>query len=440
VKKYVLIALSTIITLGLILFLVSGSVPILKGRDAAVHALGEAPEQPATEPVAADYVIVAEGIVVPERYATLSMAASGIVAEILAPEGGTVEAGQVVLRLHNAHQQAAVAEAQAALASARAQFDALQAGPRAQEIATVRAGLDAAEARLARLEEGARAQEISAAEAALAAARATLQRLYDGPDESQRIAARADLDNAEAALRQAQAAYDQVADRGDVAMLPQSLQLQQATNAYQAARARYEALFDEPDADMVANARAGVEQAQANLERLRQPATANEIAEAEAMVRQAQAQLDLLLAGARAQEIAAAAAAVDRAEAGLRQAQASLDDTELVAPFAGTLAVLHVKEGEQVAAGMPVVELADLAAWQVETDDLTELDVVGVQVGDRARLTFDAIEGLELAGTVQRIKPRGEEKRGDVTYTVVIRLHDQDPRLRWRMTAVAEIP
>jgi HlyD family secretion protein len=158
------------------------------------------------------------------------------------------------------------------------------------------------------------------------------------------------------------------------------------------------------------------------------------------MVRQARAQLDLLLAGARAQEIAAADAAVDRAEAGLRQAQASLDDTALFAPFDGTLAVLHVKEGEQVAAGRPVVELADLASWQVETDDLTELDVVGVQVGDGARLTFDAVEGLELAGTVQRIKPRGEEKRGDVTYTVVIRLDDQDPRLRWRMTAVAEIP
>jgi HlyD family secretion protein len=267
-----------------------------------------------------------------------------------------------------------------------------------------------------------------------------LQRLYDGPDEGLRIAAQAELDNAEASLRQAQAAYDQVADRGDVAMLPQSLQLQQATNAYNAARARYDVLFDAPDADNVANARAGVEQAQANLERLREPATANEIAEAEAIVRQAQAQLELLLAGARAQDLAAAAAAVERAEAGLRQAQASLDDTELVAPFAGTLAVLHVKEGEQVGAGMPVVELADLASWQVETDDLTELDVVGVQVGDRAKLTFDAVEGLELAGTVLRIKPRGEEKRGDVTYTVVIRLEDQDPRLRWRMTAVAEIP
>ncbi len=35
----------------------------------------------------------------------------------------------------------------------------------------------------------------------------------------------------------AQAAYDQVKGQNNVAMLPQSLQLEQATNAHQAARA-----------------------------------------------------------------------------------------------------------------------------------------------------------------------------------------------------------
>jgi HlyD family secretion protein len=91
-------------------------------------------------------------------------------------------------------------------------------------------------------------------------------------------------------------------------------------------------------------------------------------------------------------------------------------------------------------AGTPVVELADLSAWQIETDDLTELDVVNVQVGSEVALTFDAIPDLEMAGTVQRIKSLGEEKMGDVTYTVVVRPEDYDPRLRWRMTALVIIP
>jgi HlyD family secretion protein len=440
VKKHLFIAVSTIVILGVVIALLFTGLPLVNRDRGAAQAMN----QEVTDPPAAESPlqtgIVAEGVVVPARYATLSMAASGIVDQILAGEGTTVEAGQVILRLQNAHQQAAVAEAQAALTNAQAQYQALAAGARTQEVAAAQASLDAAQARLARLKEGPRPEDLAAGEAALAAARASLQRLYDGPDEQTRIAAKADLANAEAAVRQAQAAYDQVSGRAEIAMLPQSLQLQQATNAYEAAKARYDALFDDPDADLVANAQAQVKQAQANVDRLRKPATDNEIAEAEAAVRQVQAQLDLLTAGARPQEIDAAAAAVDQAKAALQQAQASLADTELRAPFAGTLAMLSVKEGEQVGAGVPIAQLADLTTWQVETDDLTELDIVNVHEGDLVTLTFDAIKDLELTGTVVRIKPLGVEKLGDVTYTVVIQPDEQDARLRWKMTAVATIP
>ncbi len=442
-KKYLFTGLGVALVLGLVLTLVVSGVPALTGRGGAAHALdGDegATVEAASAPEGEPYVVVAEGRVVPVQQAALSMAANGIVAEILVEEGDAVEAGVLILRLRDAQQRAAVAEAEAALSSAQAHFDSLVAGPRAQEIAAAQASLDAAEARLARLEEGARPEEISAAEAALAAARASLQRLYAGPSEQTRIAAEAELANAEAILRQAQAAYDQVAGRSDVAMLPQSLQLQQATNAYEAAKASYDALFSEPDADRVASLQAQIKQALANLERLREPATANEITEAGALVRQAQAQFDLLLAGARAEELAAAAAAVDQAQAGLDRAQAALADTELRAPFAGTIAVLAMRPGEQVVAGKPVAQLADLDAWQVETDDLSELDVVGIQAGDGATLTFDAIPDLTLAARVVRVKPFGEEKLGDITYTVVIQPDEQDARLRWNMTALVTIP
>jgi HlyD family secretion protein len=440
VKRYIVIGVGGIVALAIVVALILGSLPFLTEEKAAAYASGE--EQGTTEAPAVQepYGVVAEAVVVPVEYATLSMPASGIAAEIWVEEGDLVEAGQLILRLQDTHQRAAVAQAEAALATAQAQLDALEAGPRGQEIAAAQASLDAAQARLARLQEGARDEEIAAARANLEAAQASLERLYDGPDEATRIAAESDLDNAEAALRQAQAAYDPVASRGDVMMLPQSLALQQATNNYEAAKARYDALFDEPDDDLVASARAGVKQAQANLDRLLEPVTENEIAEAEAMVRQAQAQVDLLQAGVRDEEIAAAAAAVAGAEAALQQARASLVDTELRAPFAGSLAALHVKPGEQVVAGTPVAELADLAAWQVETDDLTELDIVKVQEGDRVLVTFDAVEDLELPGTVERIKSIGQEKLGDITYTVVVRLDEQDPRLRWNMTAVVTVP
>jgi HlyD family secretion protein len=443
-KKFLFPALGGALVLGLVLALVATSLPALTGADgAAAHAL-DGEEGVATEaslaPAAEEVAVVAEGRVLPVQRATLSMAASGIVDEILIEEGAEVAAGEVILRLRDSHQRAAVAEAEAALDSAQAQYDALTAGPRPQEVNAAEASLDAAEARLGRLEDGARPEEIAAARAALAAAKASLQQLYAGPSEAVRIAAEAELANAEAALHQAQAAYDPVAGRSDVAMLPQSLQLEQATNAHRAAKARYEALFAEPDADRVAAVQAQVKEALANLERLREPATAHEIAEAEAMVRQAQAQLGLLLAGARDEERDAAAAAVDQARAALERARASLADTELRAPFGGTVAVLTVRQGEQVVAGTPLAQLADLGAWQVETEDLTELDVVGIDPGDRATVAFDAIPNLSLAGTVIRIQPLGQEKLGDITYTVLVQLDEQDARLLWNMTAVVHIP
>lgn len=437
-KKLLLLALGLALVLTVVVMFVTGIVPPFAEKGEVANASEAMTQVPTPSPE--KRAVVAEGAVVPRRHATLSMAASGIVAEILVEEGAGVEEGELILRLQDAHQRAAVAEAEAALASAEAQYANLQAGARSQEIAAAEAGLEAARARLARLQEGARAEEIAAAEAALQAAQATLARLYEGPEEAMRIAAEAELANAEAALRQAQAAYDRVAARGDVAMLPESLQLQQATNAYEAARARYDALSDEPKADAVAGARAQIKEAQATLDRLREPATASEIAEAEAMVRQAEAQLELLKAGARSEDLEAGAAAVEQARAALERVRASLADTELRAPFAGTLALLYVREGELVAAGAPVAALADLGSWQVETDDLTELDVVSVEEGDRVSIAFDAIPGLELPGRVVRVKPLGEEKLGDVTYTVVVALEEEDPRLKWRMTAVVTLP
>lgn len=390
--------------------------------------------------VPAERTVVAKGAVVPAQRATLSMAASGIVAEILAKEGDEVEAGQVILRLQNTRQQAALADADAALATAQARLDALLAGPRNQEIAAAQAALDAAHARLARLQEGARPDDLTAMQAALEAAQAAQKRLYQGPDANTRIAAAAEVANTQAALRNAQAAYDKVKDQPNAGMLPQSLQLEQATNAYTAAQARYDELFAPPSAERVAQAAAQVKQAQANLDRLQRPATAAEIAEASAMARQTQAQLDLLVAGARAEDIAAARAAVAQAQAGRQQVMASLSDTELIAPFAGTVAVLRVRQGEQVSAGTPVVEIGELDAWQVETDDLSELDIVRVQPGRTVNLTFDAIPGLQLVGTVERFQQKGEKKLGDMTYTVMIHVENPDPRLLWNMTAVVTLP
>ncbi len=381
---------------------------------------------------------VASGKVVPAREATLSFPTSGQVAAVDVAVGDLAPAGALLVALDAAAAEAAVAQAQAALFRGQAQLEELRAGARPQEIEAAQARLAAAQARLDGLSQGERAEEIAAARAALTAARARLDRLYSGPREEERIQAKAALSNAEAALRQAQAAYDGVAWRNDVAMLPESRQLHQATNDLEAARARFDALYAEPDADQVADAQAQVQQAQASLDRLLNPATASQIAEAEAQVRSAQAELELLQAGARDETLAIAAVAVAEAEAVLRRAQADLAHTRLTAPFTGTVTALNVEPGETVLPGQALLTLADLDHLQVETTDLSERDVARVAVGQPATVLVEALN-TELPGRVARIAPQANIIGGDVVYAVTLALDEQPPTLRWGMSVEVEI-
>ncbi|MGH2542395.1 MAG: HlyD family secretion protein [Ardenticatenaceae bacterium] len=500
------------------------------------------PDENQTEPtplpaVQASGEIVAEARVVPVQSAALSLPTGGIVAEVVIAEGEPVEAGEVILRLDSAQQQAAVAQAEANVAQAEAavaqaeaavaqaeaalvqaqlgvtqaeagvaqtaaaitQAEAgvrraeaylaeLNAGPRPQEIAAAQAGVAAANAQLALVSEGPRPEEVTAAQASVDAAQAALEEVQAGPAEEQLIAARADLENARAAVQVAQAAYDQVAHRADIGRLPQSLQLQQATNNFNAANAYWAELTGGASEATVRSAEAQVQQASAQLGLVQAPASGAQFDAANAEINQAQAQLELVRAGARPQTITAAEAdvtamgatlasatasqdaaettvatanaSVDAAEASLNAAEASLNaaeasqeameaaleqarvilaETELRAPFAGTVAALNATVGEQVAPATPVVQLADLSEWQIETDDLTELNVVELQEDDPVIIRFDALPGVELPGTVKRIESIGENRQGDITYTVIIQPEEHDPRLRWNMTAAVVI-
>ena len=309
--------------------------------------------------------------------------------------------------------------------------DELQAGARPQEVAAARAVLDGANARLARLQNG---DDVKAASASVASAQAALAKVREGTASGALIAAQAEVANAQAALSQANAAYDRVKGDADVASRPESLALEQATNAYNASVARLADLQKGATAADLNGARARVAQAQAQLDGLNGTRPAD-IAAAEADVRGAQAQLELVQNGARPEVIAAAEADVASAEATLAQAKAALAQTELRAPFAGVVAKLSAVAGEEAAPGAESAQVADLSDWYVETTDLTELDVVNVKEGDQVTMTFDALPGETFGGQVMRIRSLGELQKGDMTYTAIVRPDRLDPRLRWNMTA-----
>ncbi len=134
-------------------------------------------------------------------------------------------------------------------------------------------------------------------------------------------------------------------------------------------------------------------------------------------------------------QMALADANLSSANMSLEAAQAAFSSRELKAEIAGTVIDLALEVGQFVAAGVPVIDVADLSAWNVETENLTEVDVVQLEVGQEATVVLDALPEVELKGKIVNINQRYEIKRGDVTFTVTVALDPTDQPLRWGMTA-----
>ncbi|MFO7633244.1 MAG: HlyD family efflux transporter periplasmic adaptor subunit [Caldilinea sp.] len=427
-------------------------------RVVAASRFQTAPDMEDVQPASAiSRRVRAEASVVPVRSVQLSMAVEGIVQEVFVQEGDSVTAGQLLVKLKDSRQRVLVAQAQATLNRAQAALELLEAGPKPEEVAQMEAALAAAQANYTKLAEGLLPGAISAAEATLAQAQADYRTIARGADPQELIEAAANLDFAQAQVNRASAAYNKVRGNPDIGMLPEALEMQTATATYNAAKARYDLLQSGTAPDLTASAAAAVRVAQAQLDALKQ-AQPGEVAEAEALVQQAQAALDLVKSGWRSEEIAVAQGDVDIAVAMMQDALVALSETELRAPFDGTVAALAIDNGEQVAPNIPILQLADLSGWRIETLGLTELDVAGIAPGDEVVVTFDALPSLTLAGEVIRIRPVGETSSAapvagllphqslpideqissDIVYRVVIEPETHDTRLLWNMTALVD--
>lgn len=156
-------------------------------------------------------------------------------------------------------------------------------------------------------------------------------------------------------------------------------------------------------------------------------------------VRRCLSQLDLLEEGTRPETIAGLQAEENVAKSAVFEARTLLADSVVKAPFAGTVAAVNVQVAEQVQAGVPLIQLGDLSAWQIETDDLSELDIARVRVGDAVKVRIDGIPDIVMDGKVKTIKPFGVIQAGDVTYQVIVALEKYDERLYWNMSASVEI-
>lgn len=141
-------------------------------------------------------------------------------------------------------------------------------------------------------------------------------------------------------------------------------------------------------------------------------------------------------------------AQIRRTEGSLNQARDQLTKTTIYAPIDGKVTSLATEVGERIAGtgsygGAEVMRVADLANMEVRVN-VNENDIVNVKVGDRARITIDAVPTRKFEGIVKEIgaaaKVQGQNTQDEVTnFLVKIRITDKDVPLRPSMSANAEI-
>jgi multidrug efflux pump subunit AcrA (membrane-fusion protein) len=105
----------------------------------------------------------------------------------------------------------------------------------------------------------------------------------------------------------------------------------------------------------------------------------------------------------------------------VQSAQASLDATRLVAPFAGEVASISVSSGDYISPGQVVLVISDVGHLHVETTDLSERDVPMVKLGQSVTVSVKALNE-DVTGKVMAISPVSDTLGGDVVYTVTIQL------------------
>lgn len=365
---------------------------------------GPAPATPTPAPSdSADFnpIVSATGMVVPERWARLSIRSGGQVVDLPVSVGDTVQEGDLLLALDSRPSlQAAVTAAELERVNARQALDLLiedadiARAQAEQELATARDELHTAE-----YTQSVRAQGNRASEETIAA------------QEGRVLLAKKDLNQAK---RRADSGTPDDHDSAQAA-----INLSNAQQAYDSAVRTLNWYKGRPT---------DIQQAQLDAD----------VALAQARVDEAQRTLDRMQDGPDARALEAARARLANAEASLEAAQTQLESAELRAPFAGTITDITVRPAEWVPAGTAVVVIADLSTLRVETTDLNEIDAARVRVNDSAQVSFDAVPDFVGTGKIRKLLPMPSTS-GGTNYTAWVQVDTIPESILWGMTAFVDI-
>jgi HlyD family secretion protein len=182
------------------------------------------------------------------------------------------------------------------------------------------------------------------------------------------------------------------------------------------------------------NAQQALATLQANLNGLQSAPSTINIQKAQANMELAQAQLadaqrawDLLKNGPDANAIAAAQVQV-------LAAQELANEAQISAPFDGTITQSNVISNAVVSSGTQAFRIDNLSSLVVAVS-VTEIDINGIQAGQPATITFDAIPNKTYNGTVTKTDLAGTVGSNSVNFSVTVQITDADAQIKPGMAA-----
>lgn len=103
------------------------------------------------------------------------------------------------------------------------------------------------------------------------------------------------------------------------------------------------------------------------------------------------------------------------------------------APCSGIISSVSIEEGDDIAAGMPLVTIMDMNDIYMTTS-VSEEDITSVYDGQDCSVTLTAYENRSFEGYVYTVSPEPARSSGSVSYTVTVKLTADDLNVREGMS------
>ncbi len=140
---------------------------------------------------------------------------------------------------------------------------------------------------------------------------------------------------------------------------------------------------------------------------------------------------------------------ISRSEAAMAASSDNLSKCRFMAPFDGVVSALNVEQGEIVMVGTmnnpgtQILVVSDLSRMLVRAD-VDEADIVDIRIGQKAKITVDALPDTSFPGTVTEIGNTAKRSitggsDGQTNFEVQVVFDHSVPEVRPGMTADVEV-